>query len=379
MKNLPPDNIKLTPKEIREISIYLPKPINTENIGNTKFEIYLAKKLFKPQWDDQILRRLVVEARKTYKEYYGDDINEINLYDDKSAVYLVCTSYNYRNPQGKEFPVKEWFSLRFIPATGEPTMNEDLNFYIFNDDLKKYSLLEIFRQRLKPFLKLSDTQIMERLITLSRFCAIRPYPSLNGNEGLKNNKHSTISFALMNRQFLLDIVNMRLNIQFMTCQVHTHMSDKLLTYSANKQIRSFPFTHAYKQLDLLPNFIRISRNKKGVYAYKFPGYFLSLKNLVNTLEFLSQQNKLPINIIKEYLDKEIDFIKILNNPKIYHFRKMGELFTKNGKIPGTNLTGEELRNLLDKNVEDGPTLRIMEIESWKKGVEDMIKFAKLHG
>ena len=155
------------------------------------------------------------------------------------------------------------------------------------------------------------------------------------------------------------------------------VSNILLSHVTNNNYKTLQFSYAYKKLGLKNNLaVRINREKSGSYIYKYPGYFLNLKELVHALSLLIQNKSLTLGIIEKYLHANLSFINVAKYPRPYYFRLMGKLLTVNGLIEDTKMTGEELRVFLNKHVSDGPICRIMDITDWQEDIDSMIAFAK---
>lgn len=383
------DEFTLTPFELYNIPKYLPPPVREERIGDIQFSVYRVKNLYGADWNDLLLRRLVVEARRRYQEFYGKTLPLLDNYDLKSAIYLIHVSCKKNIDFDSPATIEEWFSLRFVPADKEPLGTEDLDFYIVRGNRDELPIIKAMQRNLMSLRGLDKKYLLGSIITISRFCSIKPYiikndktlmaeRIVNWRINFRKGMFASMSFSLMNIQFLEDSQRDGYNFKFATCQMHKIMSDEILTYPFNSGIKTLPFTTAYSVLGLQNNnsSVYIARNKPKVYTYSYPGYFLNLRSLLNALQALIKDGLLLKATIKKFLEPGITFEEVINNPRIYHFRNMGKLFTKNGKIPNETLTGEELRKYLDRNVEDGPILRIMDIKMWRDGVLDFIEYIK---
>lgn len=380
--------VDLFPSNLRELQEnLLYKPEKVEYTSDARFEIYKAKDLYTSNWKDPVLTRMLVEARKTYKEYYGEELPLIDKYDSKSAVYFVQADYQL----GKEqIPVREWSSLRFVPIAGNPYSNEDFDFVVYRDSNgKKKPIMSAVQDRLG----LSKQEAEETIMTHSRICAIRPVAlyakdqdKLNkyweNNGRIQGNKHSALSFALMNKQFFEDYCDSNesnINIRYFTSQMHSKLTDNILSYPPFTGETILPFTPAYDTLNLPhPSSVFINRNSKKVYAYDYPAYFLNLEIMQKTLKDLISRDVLSRDIVEQYLPEEVTYEQAIieKKPKMKYFRRLGNLLTIKGKIKGARITGEELRAIFDISVPDGPVWRLMEVENWKKGTKLMIEKAK---
>lgn len=382
------DEEVLSTSDIRELASHTPPPVHIERIGNIVFALYRAKRLHDHAWEHPVLRRLVVEARKTYK-VYGDDIPEINTYDLKSAIYLVRVTY-LMHAEKYSFPVEEWSSMRFVPAMGEPLRTEDLDFFVYAKKREKTPVINIMSECFTFFRGKSEEEILSMIATQSRLCAIRPYALKKSDEEIfftyikktavaRKNHYVPICFALMNRQFLDDCQKEDEPIKLLTSQIHTYLSDTVLSLSLPSGTQKLPFTNAHTYIDgVNPHAIRIDREKPGVYAYQYPGYFLNVHDLARTFKELLSEKFISREALSPYLVSGVEFGAMFYHPHIKHFQKMGTLLTMKGKIDGSNITGEQLRKILNHRVSDGPTWRLLDIQIWRQGVTDFLSVAQKH-
>ena len=71
--------------------------------------------------------------------------------------------------------------------------------------------------------------------------------------------------------------------------------------------------------------------------------------------------------------KEVKYTEML-----VYLKGLGKMLTLNGLIRGSKLTGERLRALINKEVEDGPCLHIVSTKYWRRQVSmGKNKFLKL--
>lgn len=360
-------------------------PANDKKVllGNNTFQIYCAKELFQDAWTHPTLHRLVLEARKTYQEIYGD-IDLLDKYDKKSAIYLIRVTYPFSISHNKSIEVEEWFSLRFVPAAHTPVSNEDLNFYMYKNGSKK---LPVWEYIVKHFLTRNERNhksILREFIALSRFCAIRPYATDAKNQRkldlynqkVKNplkNKFSGISFALMNEQFFSMAVEQDLPFTYVTAQLNQSMINTILSYKTASQIISLPFIKATDALKLKADeTIVLNRNKHDIPVFLYPGYFLNKEELSHVFTECVTTGVLSEATFMKYLPKDVQLSDVIAKPRMIHFQKAGKLLSMKGAIHHDKITGEDLRRIVNERVSDGPSLYIMQRPEWQKGIRTFL-------
>lgn len=375
-----PDATDLSIDDLRRIEKDLPAPSYTERIHDTTFEIFVVKHAFSDIWKNDLLRRLIVEARKTYRSLYGE-IPLIDEYDKKSVIYLVKSSYAL-SVGSVPIQCAEWLTVRFVPAGDSPVSNEDLDFYLYKGT---HPIFDVLLKKIKEFKTGDINNARSKIVALSRLSAIRPYPldTVIASETKKyfatnkRNFHTALSFALVNKYFLQYAKELKLPIQFITCQMHEKTTKKTLSHALSNEVKLLDFVPLYRQLGVKrASLVAINRNNPQVYIYRYPGYFLDIAHLSKTLRYLLRKKRLTPQTIQSYLDKDVLLEDMLRDPKIHHFRHMGKLFMAKGEISPEQLTGEELRSILSNRVQDGVKLYLMRTTAWEKSVNDMIRFAK---
>ena len=64
-----------------------------------------------------------------------------------------------------------------------------------------------------------------------------------------------------------------------------------------------------------------------------------------------------------------------------HFKKISpklkNILTVIGPLYGTSITGEEMRTIFDREVDDGPKLRIMNMDAWHNSIEKYLRLNPL--
>ena len=307
------------------------RPLRTYKIGSVIFRIYKAKNLYHPAWNSVVLKKITKIARQSYLRYGRVPLTDD--YDKSAVIYLCRTSY------GKS---EEWLCVRFVPGNTSSThLLEDLNQYVYNGK----SIVNIIKNKLV----LGANDLQTKLVAISRLCGITP-----NNIAMK---HTAQAFALINKEFFS-----KTHFSYLLGVFRPEVLKKILRFSSQFSL-SFP--DAYKTLKCRPEQICLDR---GWSAYHFPGYFLNVAQLLKLLQKLVKEKKLNIASIKKYaknynpeIKKTANYMEILK--MIYGINTV--LLWK-GRIPGSKISGEELRVLLGRSVADGPKLKIISVANWKK-------------
>jgi uncharacterized protein YbaA (DUF1428 family) len=253
------------------------------------------------------------------------------------------------------------------------------------DDPKPKHVVLTFPKMIKAK---NNEELFSYIFAHSRFCSTHAYGgSTSHKKAIKKiEKHSFehsvynyagIAYALMNRMFIEQMEKEGIEIKFMTSQLNSIMTDVILSFSRGNTRTVLPFEKAHVKLDIdHPSKLFIDRNR-ALYALSCPGYFLDIRDILKLFQRLHEEGKLDKELLREYFPGDRSLETIMKNPHIRDFRFLGKLFTHNGSIIGSSITGQELRDIINKEVQDAPTLYLMHIDEWKKGIDDMISFAKL--
>lgn len=383
-----PENKKIGPRVYKSMLRDLPPADLVHQRENYKLDVYMAKSLDESWWQSPELQRLVIETRKSYRTY-GDDIPLLDVYDPKSAIFLVRSEMRLPSTDGINRFQHDWFSLRFVPAFGSPTSNEDLDFLVCQErGSPQQPILDAMRDRLDSLSGLSDSQALDVIAAQSRLCKIPPFQILSDYENIENgniqvssvvgkNFNIGLAFALMSKQFEVENSRRGTPIEIFTCQMHQEVSNSILTATGKDGGKMrLPFTQAWEALCLGdPGEVFIDRKNPSVYAYQYPGYFLNLDSLAESLTNLVETGILSKGVLENYILKPRSgsLEQVLDHPRITDFRKLGKMLTYSSKkIPGTNLSSTQLKDFLDQGVQDGPILRIMNRAEWNRGVDSML-------
>lgn len=290
-------------------------------MGNT-VHVYLAKQVHAEKPVTDHAHRLLLEARKSYQERFGEDIQLYNQYDNKSEIVLATV----KDSSGS----LRLFSMRCISAEGHPSLTEDLLLCGLKKGSSSVPLYQAFESR---------GVTSDRIYTLSRFCSTPAYGTFP-----QNSKVSCLAFVAMVLYFLK---------RFPDKVITTLFHEKLRRESLSAHGNTLAFPYAYEYFGCSPEQIGLLREGYGQYVYRYPSYFLSLPSLHAILQKLIHQQQLPST-----------WISVLDDPK-----QLATYLTTPGPIVDGKLTTEELRHILSGTVPDGPTLYIGGSQTWQENVE----------
>lgn len=352
---------KLTKEKLITLTKHLPIPNSVWKINNIIFKIYKVKDLFDPQWLNETLYKLLLHARSSY--YIYGDRPPLDEYDAKSASYLIQTTYQ---------SIEEWLSVRITPYHGTPINESDLAYFLYNGHKIDYYLQENFFTPQKTYL--------DYTVAIDRICAIRPYCIASNYKKsdaiipLKQ-KFAGISYALIIKQSLKDYLEEKPYL-YATTILNNKMRKKSLTVEWRGIKLPIKFSPAYKLLGFKNSRpISLNRLTHNKIIYKFPSYFLNLMDLMKLMKKLNNKKILPNRVIKNYINERLlTETTRLGEIPLEKFHKIGKLLSVNGKINGSDITGEELRRLIDQEVSDNHELelKITEISTIKKNIDSIL-------
>ena len=328
--------------------------------------IYESKRLYSHNWVSDELREVTLSARQSFLRYGNRDL--LDKYDSKSSIYLARATSFSETSDGVA-PVEEFMSVRIVPGGGRFPGCGELEINIFDGG----TMDEVIRDR---FFGGQDS-FWSSMAASSRMCGIHPF-YLHLEDEIKNkplslrHKYSSYCYSLINYQFLVDYPNF--NPRFITGIISDNFVNNVLTLGVG-QTRIGPcFVPAYKFMGLAnKNEIRLDRN---VYSYQFPIYWLNFDQLIEALKSYIAEGLLTDDTIRCYLKTDLSFEKIKKSRISPELARLGDLITATGVIRGAQISGEELRRMIDLHVDDEPELKITSYELWK---EALIRFEKDSG
>ena len=324
---------------------------------------------FMGSWSSDVLRDLTILCRQSYSRY--GDRNLFDKYDDKSAIYVARVSYFVPGVYGQMYPVEEFLSARVVPGDVLPQGAGELEIYT-HDGLR---MDDVIRDR---FIGGRD-DFWHFIFASSRMCGIHPLYLNEKDERLNSplsikHQHSAYCYSLLNYQFLVDHPE---PFWFMTGIISDNFVDNVLTINNNGRILKPHFTPAHTFLGVVKS--KAPRLDRSAYAYKFPMYWLNVSQLLILLEELLKNGVLTENTFKYYLRTYLDFNQITRSRTSPELARLGDLLTVFGKLEGAEITGQELRQFIDRRVADEPELKITDSATWRKGLEDFVKYSDVVG
>ena len=344
--------------KFRHLSQKIGGPISSWKGGGTVFKIYRGKNLYESQWRNKAIKDLIYSARQMSNLPYGRPL--MDKYDAKSALYIGSATYPLLI--GSEyFFVEEWLSVRLVPGNGDPRGTGELEIYTCQGESVENIVKDRFFQGNDDFLNF--------IVASNRMCGCRPYLKNRLDEGRITAdflpvkiKHTAILYALINKHFVEDYL-VHFNSKYITGVIIDQLVDRSLTINIGLNRYGVNFTYAHEVLGVAPDEIRLDRSINGHYTYRYPAYFLNIRQLVGWLDDLVKKGILTTDSIDHYLKTKLHISEINKQPYLHLdcFKNLHRLFLAEGKIFGSELTGAELRSLADAEVEDGPKLRITTI------------------
>src|SRR3989344_4140227 len=158
---------RLTVEEMRSLTKQLPSPISSWKVGLAKFDVFRVKDLFDSRWPNEVLYRILVDARGSYYVYGSRP--PIDSFDNKSASYLVKVVYPYSAGgviEDKNF-LEEWLSDRLVPGSSKPDGNGELDYFIHDGKHMNYWMRKLFFR--------DNENYLNYIAASNRMCVIPPY------------------------------------------------------------------------------------------------------------------------------------------------------------------------------------------------------------
>lgn len=336
----------------------LPHPVLKFKFSKGEARIYNAKPLYQNKWPNAALEEITLQSRKTYLAY--GDVPLIDNYDQKSSIYLANFEYT-----SEDNIVSEWVSLRFVPSDNSPPSTEDLDQCMY----EKQTVGELLRQRA------SNIELNREAVTLSRMCGLTYV-----NSKLTDSRHTRIKwtpllFALINRAFFEECKMSDYQFDFTTALFRPELANSALALKMDNKVMGIKIIPAEQFLQLQPNSICIDRK---VMTFRYPGYFLNMNELMRLLVTLTKDGLITTETLKHYLGK--DFLlekfaaaKSISKEALWEIKNISSLLLVEGPLHEAKISGEELRNLINQHVSDGPRLMITTTFEWEKNINDMLE------
>ncbi|MCH7883283.1 hypothetical protein IIA95_02630 [Patescibacteria group bacterium] len=333
---------------IHSITQQLPKPdavYRSQGKDPVVFEVYKAKGFESRFWRDPFLRELLLRTRGSYRKYGARE--PIDQYDSKASIYLVRAMYP--SDDGIKI-IEEWLSSRLVPGIGNPQGAGELDIYFYQERPMDYWVREHLGCR--------NVSFWNYVLSSSRMCGIHPFVAGSNGEQTVNyrlkHKYTAACNAIIRAQFLINNAY-QFPYKVVTAIIREDLHEKgLLVEVEGKKFMPL-YTKAHDFLGIVdPHAIKLNRS---VYAYEFPSYWLDVSRLVSLLECLQKEGKLSEEALGYYLKGE-------SIPFDFNPSNLGLLLAVDGKIHASTMTGNELRGLVDKYVQEKPILRITDAKKW---------------
>ncbi len=344
-------------EEIKTHTNYLPAPFQVFEKGGVKCEVFIAKNLHTDKWEDSHLHSLVLLCRRSFLRY-GKVLSE-DGFDKKALVLLARTKYM----MGGHI-TEEWLSIRFIPATGEPYLSEDLKL--------KLSSGKTFFEVIKEKLFSNSDQASDFLLTISRICGILPYNISEGKFIAKKLQYTALTSAWT---FLVmtNILQTENKYQYVTALFHQNIFRYIKQRENNDNTAILDLPNAHEVLKLPGSYF--DNIEVGDTAYFFPTYFYNLQNLVDWLKKIIDDGLVQEGVINKFLLKPIDWKVVesqLKNDKVSLVRSLsglGNFLAFDGRIDGVGCSGDELRKKLELEVAKSFSLKLFSRQDLKNKIQ----------
>lgn len=353
----------LSVTQVRSLARMLPGPLAVYTSKEARFEVYKAKDILNPFWRDPTVKTLLLGARSSYSRY-GNRF-PLDDYDKKAAIYLVRASYTHAT-EPSITTVEEWLSVRMAPGNGDPRGGGELEMYFHQGKPMDFWL----QQRFFPK---EGVGFWNYVVSSSRMCGIHPHVVSQPSRGRElvielgpKHRYTAACFAIIHAQFLVDYPMSEFPYQYITAIIREDLKQKALRISKREENFWPTFTPAYEILGLKDRSeVKLNRSE---YAYEYPSYWLDISQLLDLLRLLLSEGRLKKTSLKRYLRFSLEKREAMVN--------LGALLTAHGPIAGSEITGAELRELVDEEVEDVPELKITKTEDWNRGILRLLDAAE---
>ncbi len=333
--------------------------LETCTVATRTLRIFLAKPLYTSEWVDERLRHAVVHARESYRHYYGS-LELVDEFDERGVVYVAEITYPW--PRAGTSPVwlREWVTLRFVPGETDPPSLEDLELFA----LSGTPLVSVLKG---DFLHHRD--VLTRLVSLSRFAATPPHPLVGDMDAfdISEIRSGAVSaaFVAINEVFWRTYGS---NFSVLSGVFRNELFHRLARSTKGLEAwgRAFPLAEDFLQCGACD--VRLIR--PGI-TYDYPGYFLCIPELLALLVDLIRSDHLDLQTLQEFVPAAtLDSLMAWQKDHPYEvlplIRGMGRFLAHEGVLPRSALTGDLVRQLVDRRVADGPRLRLGHASAWRQ-------------
>jgi hypothetical protein len=343
-----------------------------------KIESIEISQLHYPEFLSSDYRSLLKKARKTFSMH--GNVPPIDAYDAKSSIFLVAITYNL-NYQDKIIPTKEWLSIRFIPFSGNPIGDENIDLYLPSGiEVADFHCLEQLTWNDSNHTKSSKCLSTQRLYTISRLCAIRPQPLISiSKQEFKQalatlrpsnkNKFTGLAFAAGCHAFLETLKNLNIKDAVLATQMHDSLYNQLNLYPEKSPLN---LLSASEFLDHPAKQIHINRSRYQNYAYRYASYFLNSSQLTQSLIYLVNRGIIPTTQLFNLLPEHISPTDFIDSPKPKYLKYLGPVLASPTEATKFNVPHQQVIDYLEKNVADGPTLRFVHQVDFERALDKIL-------
>lgn len=325
-------------------------PCLTREYDGVVVDVYLAKASH-AAWTSHALYCLVEHARSSYRAAYGPQVVLFDEHDDKAWIYVAVAAYERK---GRVF--EEVLTLRFVPASGLPLRNDDLDFYVHRNE-PDCDLLDLVGRREH---RTDVTMMLRGCYSQSRMGAVRP--TARDGSALAGNRHIGLAWSLMLDCFLNQMEETRQRCQWLTSQT----TEQLRVLGARIPTRPFD-----EQFGLGSGSVILNRKDPRVRAlcYAVPTYFLNLRDISRLLSRLLDEGAMTVESIEAAVTPGVSVQRALSQPQPALLKRLHVLFAGCENVAGSSLSSEDLRRLADLEVRDGPVLRVTQLDGLQRELE----------
>lgn len=341
-------------QELKKVIVDLPVTYKSYEQDGVRWDIFVAKKLYSKNWENQSLHDLVRLCRRSFLRYGAVPLED--AYDNKAMVLLARVRYPLN-----DICAEEWLSIRFIPASGEPYLSEDLQL--------KLGSGPTFYEIINDKLFFGSDKASDFLLTISRICGIEPYDRENFNFIQKRLEYTALTSSLV---FLTmtDILQSENRYQYITAMFNQNIFRHIKEKEKDGKIVVLDLPNAHEILNLPEDYFKHIKAEKT--AYSFPTYFFNLSQLIKWLEKIVAEGSISVSVINKFLVKPIDWReidkKMLGNKVavLDDLNGLGGLFSFEGKLEGSKYTGKQLREELEREVDKSFSLKLFSRNDLRK-------------